>query len=83
MGLDKSLQRVFVGFRYSMETSHGTKKTCEMINKPYPTLMREINPLDSSAKLGFLDAVNILKLDQDGEIFNILREEMGLDINVL
>ena len=66
-----------------MQASLGAKETCEAIGKKYPTMMREINPYDNSAKLGFLDAVGILKHDQDGAIFRVLEEELGIKISLV
>ncbi len=83
MPIDESIERIFVSFRNSMQASHGAKSTCEQIGKKYPTMMREINPYDNTAKLGFLDAIKVIKLDQDGAIFRVLEEELGLKITIL
>ena len=83
MTIDSKTERIFVSFRNSMQASHGAKATCELIGKKYPTMMREINPYDNTAKLGFIDAVEIIKLDTDGAIFKVLEEELGLKITVV
>lgn len=54
------------------------KEIAARIGKPYPTLMRELNPWDRSAKLGIEDAVAIIRVTGDRRILDIILEEAGL-----
>lgn len=53
------------------------KVVAEMINKPYSTLMREINPFDSSAKLGAETLLEIMKVTKDTRPLKFMAAEMG------
>lgn len=53
------------------------KTVAEKIEKPYSTLMREINPFDASAKLGAETLLEIMKVTRDIRPLQFMAEEMG------
>jgi len=53
------------------------KVVAEKINKPYSTLMREINPFDTSAKLGAETLLEIMKVTADIRPLQFMAKEMG------
>lgn len=56
------------------------KEVAQRINKPYSTLMREINPFDASAKLGAETLLEIMKVTADIRPLQYMAMEMGYDI---
>jgi len=56
------------------------KVVAEKINKPYSTLMREINPFDASAKLGAETLLEIMKVTSDVRPLKFMATEMGFDL---
>ena len=60
-----------------MEGPIPPKKLAEAIGKPYPTLMRELNPYDNGAKLGLETFMRILGATRNFEPLKLLVEEMG------
>ncbi|WP_319471046.1 phage regulatory CII family protein [uncultured Pseudodesulfovibrio sp.] len=57
------------------------KVVAEKINKPYSTLMREINPFDASAKLGAETLLEIMKVTHDVRPLKFMANEMGYSID--
>ena len=57
------------------------KVVAEKIQKPYSTLMREINPFDVSAKLGAETLLEIMKVTHDIRPLKFMATEMGLSLN--
>lgn len=57
------------------------KVVAEKINKPYSTLMREINPFDASAKLGAETLLEIMKVTADVRPLKFMATEMGYSID--
>ncbi len=57
------------------------KVVAEKINKPYSTLMREINPFDASAKLGAETLLEIMKVTHDVRPLKFMATEMGYSID--
>ncbi|CCH49979.1 phage regulatory CII family protein [Pseudodesulfovibrio piezophilus] len=57
------------------------KVVAEKINKPYSTLMREINPFDASAKLGAETLLEIMKVTDDIRPLQFMAMEMGYDLD--
>jgi len=53
------------------------KDVAERIGKPYSTLMREINPFDSSAKLGAETLLDIVRVTKDTRPLRFMAAEMG------
>lgn len=51
-----------------------------MVGKPYPTLLRELNPNDSEAKLGLSTACEIMKLTGNVEPLEFMAKEMGYNL---
>ena len=57
------------------------KTVAERINKPYSTLMREINPFDASAKLGAETLLDIMKVTHDIRPLKYMATEMGCSLD--
>lgn len=57
------------------------KIVAEKINKPYSTLMREINPFDASAKLGAETLLEIMKVTADIRPLQFMATEMGYSLD--
>ncbi len=57
------------------------KLVAEKINKPYSTLMREINPFDASAKLGAETLLEIMKVTSDIRPLQFMATEMGYNLD--
>ena len=57
------------------------KVVAERINKPYSTLMREINPFDASAKLGAETLLDIMKVTDDVRPLKYMASEMGFSLD--
>jgi predicted transcriptional regulator len=57
------------------------KVVAEKINKPYSTLMREINPFDASAKLGAETLLEIMKVTHDIRPLQYMASEMGYSLD--
>lgn len=57
------------------------KVVADKINKPYSTLMREINPFDASAKLGAETLLEIMKVTSDIRPLQFMASEMGYSID--
>ena len=53
------------------------RKLSQEIGKPYSTLMREVNPMDSSAKLGVLTMFEIMLITGDTSPLEFMAEAMG------
>ncbi|RWU03803.1 MULTISPECIES: phage regulatory CII family protein [unclassified Pseudodesulfovibrio] len=57
------------------------KIVAQKINKPYSTLMREINPFDISAKLGAETLLEIMKVTHDIRPLQYMASEMGFSLD--
>jgi len=57
------------------------KDVAAKINKPYSTLMREINPFDASAKLGAETLLEIMKVTRDVRPLQFMASEMGYSLD--
>ncbi|MGL1861337.1 MAG: amino acid-binding protein [Pseudodesulfovibrio sp.] len=57
------------------------KVVADKINKPYSTLMREINPFDASAKLGAETLLEIMKVTSDIRPLQFMATEMGCSLD--
>ncbi len=53
------------------------KDVCREIKKPYSTLLRELNPFDSHAKLGAETMFEIVKATHNVSILEFMAREMG------
>ncbi len=47
------------------------------LGKPYPTLLRELNPNDKGAKLGVTTLMDLMRLTGDMSPLKAMAEEMG------
>ena len=53
------------------------KSVAEAVGKPYSTLLREINPMDSGAKLGVETFMDIIRATGDATPLERLVQELG------
>ncbi|WP_029897239.1 phage regulatory CII family protein [Desulfohalovibrio reitneri] len=53
------------------------KRVAQSIGKPYPTLLRELNPFDRGAKLGVDDLAAVIKATGDESALRHIAEELG------
>ncbi len=80
----QQIEDVTAAFKTAIRHSQGTKKVALAIGKKYPTFMREIAPLDPCAKLGFFDAIAIIKvLENNDKVLDEIEKELGVKIQVL
>ena len=60
-----------------LEGLRPAKEISKELNKPYPTLMRELNPNDTGAKLGLFTFIDLLRATNNYEPLRQMAEEMG------
>ncbi|MBU1610209.1 MAG: amino acid-binding protein, partial [Proteobacteria bacterium] len=56
------------------------KELCVRIGKPYSTLLREINPFDSRAKLGVETLLDIIRVTGNNEPLKFMARELGFGL---
>lgn len=59
------------------------KKVSKSLGKPYPTLLRELNPWDKGAKVGVDDLVDIMRAAGDVTPLKVMAESLGYRIEPL
>ena len=69
--LDKAIQESV------LESQKGAKAIAIAVGKSYSTLMREINPCDTGAKLGAGTFMGIIKTTGDVRPLELLAAELG------
>jgi len=57
-----------------------SKWVAEQIGKPYPTMMRELNPYDQSAKLGADTLLDIMRVTKDISALEFMARELGYNL---
>lgn len=62
-------------------TAKQSKHIAESIGKPYPTMMRELNPYDHSAKLGAETLLEIMKVTNNVEALQYMAHELGYSLS--
>ena len=60
-----------------------SKWVAEQIGKPYPTMMRELNPYDQSAKLGADTLLDIMRATNDITALEFMAKELGYELSPL
>ena len=60
-----------------LEGPKPAKVVAETIGKPYSTLLREINPYDTGAKIGVETLLQIMKATQNASPLDFMAREMG------
>lgn len=60
-----------------LESPLGAKAIAQAVGKPYSTLLREVNPYDTGAKLGAETLLNIMKTTGDVSPLQKMASEMG------
>jgi hypothetical protein len=63
-----------------LESPIPAKVIAKKINKPYSTLLREVNPYDEGAKLGVETFLDILKITGDTAPLEYIANELGLEL---
>lgn len=61
-------------------TAKQSKRIAESIGKPYPTMMRELNPYDQSAKLGAETLLEIMRVTRNVAALEFMARELGYKI---
>lgn len=56
------------------------KDVCRKINKPYSTLLRELNPFDTHAKLGAETMFDIIKVTKNVAALEFMARELGYSL---
>ncbi|MDD3311575.1 phage regulatory CII family protein [Pseudodesulfovibrio sp.] len=69
--LTKKMQDVVLEGRIS------AKEVCREIKKPYSTLLRELNPFDTHAKLGAETMFEIVKATHNVSVLEFMARELG------
>lgn len=60
-----------------LEGTKPAKEVAQTIGKPYSTLLREINPFDSNAKLGAGTLMDILKATNEVKPLEYIAQSIG------
>lgn len=60
-----------------LESDMSAREIAEKIGKPYPTLLRELNPYDQRAKLGMDTFFDIVRATGNVEPLRRIAEELG------
>ncbi len=60
-----------------LESPLGAKAIAQAVGKPYSTLLREVNPYDTGAKLGAETLMSIIKTTGDVSPLKKMASEMG------
>jgi hypothetical protein len=58
-----------------------SKWVAERIGKPYPTMMRELNPYDQSAKLGADTLLEIMRVTKNISALEYMADELGYKLS--
>ncbi|WP_243544007.1 phage regulatory CII family protein [Pseudodesulfovibrio tunisiensis] len=59
------------------------KEICSRIKKPYSTLLRELNPFDTHAKLGAETMFDIVKVTHNVSVLEFMARELGYTLTPL
>ena len=57
-----------------------TKELARQLGKPYSTLMRELNPFDTHAKLGADTLFDIMRITGEVDVLRHMAREMGFEL---
>jgi len=60
-----------------LEGKMPAKEVCSKIKKPYSTLLRELNPFDTHAKLGAETLFEIVKATRNVSVLEFMAGELG------
>ena len=60
-----------------LEGKMPAKEVCSKIKKPYSTLLRELNPFDTHAKLGAETLFEIVKATRNVSVLEFMARELG------
>lgn len=63
-----------------LESQKPAKVLAQEIGKPYSTLLREINPYDTGAKLGVETLFQIMKSTRNVEPLRFMADQMGFEL---
>lgn len=62
-------------------TAKQSKRIADSIGKPYPTMMRELNPYDHNAKLGAETLLEIMRVTQNVDALQFMAQELGYSLS--
>lgn len=57
-----------------------SKLVAQKLGKPYPTMMRELNPFDSNAKLGAETLLDIMLITKNVQALEFMADKLGYKI---
>lgn len=63
-----------------MNNGQPLKAIASKIGKPYPTLLRELNPYDKGAKLGAETLLDLMRVTRDYRPLQYMAESLGMKI---
>ncbi len=63
-----------------LDSSMSAKDLAKAIGKPYSTLLREVNPYDSGAKLGAESLFQIMAVTGNYKPMEYMAEQLGMDL---
>lgn len=63
-----------------MNNGEPLKSLASKIGKPYPTLLRELNPYDKGAKLGVETMLDLMQATQDYRPLQYMADTLGLAV---
>lgn len=63
-----------------LESPLGAKQIAQAVGKPYSTLLREINPYDTGAKLGAETLVRVMQVTNNHSPLYHVAEQMGYSL---
>lgn len=63
-----------------MNNGEPLKAIASKISKPYPTLLRELNPYDKGAKLGAETLLDLMQVTKDYRPLQYIAEQLGFHL---
>ncbi len=67
---------------YVLDSHMPARDLAKALGKPYSTLLRELNPYDSGAKLGAESLFQIMSITGNYKPIEFMAEKLGLDISI-
>ncbi len=67
---------------YVLDSQMPARDLAKALGKPYSTLLRELNPYDSGAKLGAESLFQIMSITGNYKPIEFMAEKLGLDISI-
>ncbi len=67
---------------YVLDNQMPARDLARALGKPYSTLLRELNPYDSGAKLGAESLFQIMSITGNYKPIEFMAEKLGIEINI-